>query len=156
MLTTFGVSGLTPSVAYLGVFGDAATVLHVFANSVLAVAVNTSATHWQRKSRRGGTLSLEGNLGLAGEDSPRYEPEDVKGVAPEDEAIRSEDVQMVRDAIAQLEESDNVLIVLRDIEGLSYDEIAEILEMKLGSVKSHLHRAGKRLKEKLEGVVREG
>ena len=42
------------------------------------------------------------------------------------------------------------MIVLRDIKGLSYDEIAEILDLKLGTVKSQINRARLKLKELLE------
>jgi RNA polymerase sigma-70 factor (ECF subfamily) len=41
------------------------------------------------------------------------------------------------------------LLVLRDLEGLSYDEIAEVLDMPLGSVKGRLHRARSELIELL-------
>ena len=81
------------------------------------------------------------------------EPEDEKGIAPEDQAIRNEDVSLVRAAIGELDETDNTLVTLRDIEGLSYEEISEVLDMKLGSVKSHLHRARCRLKEMLKDRV---
>jgi RNA polymerase sigma-70 factor (ECF subfamily) len=42
------------------------------------------------------------------------------------------------------------VVVLRDIEGLSYEEIAQVLELELGTVRSRLHRARADLKEKLE------
>ena len=42
------------------------------------------------------------------------------------------------------------MVVLRDVEGLAYEEIAEILELPVGTVRSRLHRARLDLKEKLE------
>ena len=42
------------------------------------------------------------------------------------------------------------MVVLRDIEGLSYEEIAQALGLELGTVRSRLHRARMDLKEKLE------
>lgn len=45
------------------------------------------------------------------------------------------------------------IIVLRDIEGLKYEEIAEILNIDLGTVKSRLNRARGALKQKLEGIL---
>ncbi|OAA31874.1 RNA polymerase sigma 70 [Kosmotoga arenicorallina S304] len=56
------------------------------------------------------------------------------------------------DIIAKLSEEDRLLIKLRDIEGMTYDEIAEILEKPVGTVKSRLHYARKRLRELLEEV----
>ena len=42
------------------------------------------------------------------------------------------------------------MVVLRDVEGLSYEEIAQALGLELGTVRSRLHRARMDLKEKLE------
>jgi RNA polymerase sigma-70 factor (ECF subfamily) len=53
-------------------------------------------------------------------------------------------------AIAELPEDRRIVVVLRDIEGLSYEEIAKVLELELGTVRSRLHRARADLKEKLE------
>ncbi|MBL8952588.1 MAG: sigma-70 family RNA polymerase sigma factor [Myxococcaceae bacterium] len=52
---------------------------------------------------------------------------------------------LVHKAIARLDEDQRVLVVLRDIEGLSYDEIVEITELAEGTVKSRLHRAREKL-----------
>ena len=52
-------------------------------------------------------------------------------------------------AIAELEEDHRILIVLRDIEELSYDEICEITELAEGTVKSRLHRARLALRKKM-------
>jgi RNA polymerase sigma-70 factor (ECF subfamily) len=53
-------------------------------------------------------------------------------------------------AIAELPEDRRIVVVLRDLEGLSYEEIAQVLELELGTVRSRLHRARVELKEKLE------
>ncbi|MCY1021869.1 RNA polymerase sigma factor [Pyxidicoccus sp. MSG2] len=52
-------------------------------------------------------------------------------------------------AIAQLEPDARMLVALRDIEGLSYDEIIEITELPEGTVKSRLHRAREKLADLL-------
>ena len=52
--------------------------------------------------------------------------------------------------IAKLPDKQRVMIVLRDIKGFSYEEISDILEMKLGTVKSQINRARLKLKELLE------
>ncbi len=59
------------------------------------------------------------------------------------------DRQFVHLAIAQLDEDQRVLVVLRDVEGLTYEEIMEITELAEGTVKSRLHRA----REKLGGIL---
>jgi RNA polymerase sigma-70 factor (ECF subfamily) len=53
-------------------------------------------------------------------------------------------------AIAELPEDRRIVVVLRDLEGLAYEEIAAALELPLGTVRSRLHRARMDLKEKLE------
>lgn len=58
--------------------------------------------------------------------------------------------QKLEKSIAKLPDKQRVMIVLRDIKGLSYEEISEILEIKLGTVKSQINRARLKLKELLE------
>jgi RNA polymerase sigma-70 factor (ECF subfamily) len=53
-------------------------------------------------------------------------------------------------AIAELPEERRIVVVLRDLEGLSYEEIATALDLELGTVRSRLHRARMDLKDKLE------
>jgi RNA polymerase sigma-70 factor (ECF subfamily) len=57
--------------------------------------------------------------------------------------------RLVQRAIAELDEDHRLVIVLRDIEELSYDEICQITGLPEGTVKSRLHRARLALKEKL-------
>ncbi len=53
-------------------------------------------------------------------------------------------------AIAELPDERRIVVVLRDLEGLSYEEIALVLELEPGTVRSRLHRARMDLKGKLE------
>jgi len=69
---------------------------------------------------------------------------------PEEELTRQEFYDHLRDAIAQLPEVFRVTIVLREIEGLSYEEIAEITGVSLGTVKSRIARARQRLQLQLQ------
>ncbi len=70
---------------------------------------------------------------------------------PDEELIARDERESVRAAIAQLEDDQRMLVGLRDIEGLSYEEIVEITELPLGTVKSRLHRARERLAKALGG-----
>ena len=56
----------------------------------------------------------------------------------------------LRDAVAALPEDRRIVVVLRDLEGLSYEEIAEALGLPLNTVRTRLHRARLDLKAKLE------
>ncbi|PYM86750.1 MAG: RNA polymerase subunit sigma-24 [Candidatus Rokuibacteriota bacterium] len=63
---------------------------------------------------------------------------------------RSELSTALHQAIAELPDDRRVIVVLRDLEGLSYAEIARALELEPGTVRSRLHRARMDLKDKLE------
>jgi len=71
-------------------------------------------------------------------------------VAPDRVIEGAQREQLVQAAIAQLEEDHREVIVLRDVEELSYDEICQITGLPEGTVKSRLHRARVALKEKLK------
>jgi RNA polymerase sigma-70 factor (ECF subfamily) len=70
--------------------------------------------------------------------------------SPADELERSERDAALHRAIAELSDERRLVVVLRDLEGLSYEEIAAALDLELGTVRSRLHRARLDLKEKLE------
>jgi RNA polymerase sigma-70 factor (ECF subfamily) len=63
---------------------------------------------------------------------------------------RDEMGRALRQAIAELPEERRIVVVLRDLEGLSYEEIAETLGLTLGTVRSRLHRGRMELKGRLE------
>lgn len=58
---------------------------------------------------------------------------------------RSEAERLVHEALQQLEESQRTIILLRDVEDRSYEEIGELLDLPRGTVKSRLHRARSQL-----------
>ncbi|MEJ5259625.1 MAG: sigma-70 family RNA polymerase sigma factor [Anaerohalosphaeraceae bacterium] len=76
------------------------------------------------------------------------EKADPAGLAQDKEAR-----EIVLKALRRLEEEQRVVLVLRDIEGLSYQEIAEILDIELGTVKSRISRARAGLRDLLEAVL---
>jgi RNA polymerase sigma-70 factor (ECF subfamily) len=65
-------------------------------------------------------------------------------------AERAEREAALHAAIAELPEDRRIVLLLRDVEGLTYDEIGEALALEPGTVRSRLHRARLQLKEKLE------
>jgi len=64
-----------------------------------------------------------------------------------------ERAELIQAALADLEKEFKTVLVLRDMEGQSYEEIAQITRVNIGTVKSRLHRARMMLKEKLKGVL---
>jgi RNA polymerase sigma-70 factor (ECF subfamily) len=75
--------------------------------------------------------------------------------SPQEALLVKEQQGRVQRAIAQLGEEQKLLIILRDIEGLSYDEIVQITEQPEGTVKSRLHRARTALAEILAKTQQE-
>ena len=73
--------------------------------------------------------------------------------SPVGRLIRTEEHQRIIEAIEELEDSYRVVVVLRDIDGLDYHEIAEITGLAAGTVKSRLHRARLMLRDKLKDMV---
>jgi RNA polymerase sigma-70 factor (ECF subfamily) len=73
---------------------------------------------------------------------------------PEDVALGTEVQNQVQRALQQLPEELRVAVVLYDIEGQSYKDIAEILSIPEGTVKSRIHRARMGLRERLKELVR--
>ncbi len=59
----------------------------------------------------------------------------------------------IEEAIGELREEYRTVILLRHVEGYAYDEIAEIMDLPLGTVKTYLHRARNELKIKLEHLT---
>lgn len=72
---------------------------------------------------------------------------------PEQELERRERERVLQEAIDTLSRDHRTLVVLRDVEGLSYDEIGRITGLNLGTVKSKLSRARLKLRKKLEGLL---
>ena len=68
---------------------------------------------------------------------------------PEVLAIRTADVQLVRTAIQELPIKYREVLIMREIEGMSYSEMAKVLDIPMGSVASTLLRARERLKKQL-------
>ncbi len=72
---------------------------------------------------------------------------------PDDDLATREFYERLREAIAELPEVFRVTIVLREIDGLSYEEIAEITQVSLGTVKSRIARARGRLQTQLQPYI---
>lgn len=71
------------------------------------------------------------------------------GETPEDLCIRHERQRQLEQLILSLPEAHRVVVLLHDIQGLRYDEIAAVLHMNVGTVKSRLNRAHHQLRENI-------
>ena len=84
----------------------------------------------------------------SGDPDPALEPASST-VTPEDEAERAERAEIVREAISHLSPKLAAVVILRYPQGLSYEEIGEILDVPPGTVRSRLNRAHAALRELL-------
>jgi RNA polymerase sigma-70 factor (ECF subfamily) len=100
-------------------------------------------------------LSLEELMPQAGEDGGQWKLEIADWSSlPEDQALRAELQRVVREAIQALPEIYKTVLLLRDIEGLSTAETAEVLGVSEEVVKTRLHRARLAVRQKLDSYLR--
>jgi RNA polymerase sigma-70 factor (ECF subfamily) len=123
-----------------------------FSTWLYRIAVNACTSEWRKAGaqKRGKEVPFPS----PGDDpeGPRWEPAG-ESENPGEQAERSERNVLVQKAIEDLEEDYRTVVVLRDIEGFSYEEIADIIERPVGTVRSRLHRARSELKEKLKNLI---
>ncbi len=123
------------------------------------IALNASFTRRTRRAREREVVpaslerSARGDAGADGEPAARaVDPPDPRP-DPREMTLAAERAAVVEEAIASLPEDLKGIVLLRDIEGLAYEEIAEVLDIPLGSVKSRLHRARLVLRERLKAYL---
>ena len=116
------------------------------------IAVNTvwNQNRWLRRHREQALEELEhpGGENGAGE---RLLADDAS--SPLAAALTTEAQEIVWKALARVSESHRMILVLREMEDLSYDEVAEVLNLSAGTVKSRLARARLALKHELEAML---
>ena len=103
---------------------------------------------WSRRRWRQFTVSLEGRPGSEDGDSEAVQIAD-SSLSPEAELQRRERSDAIQQALGKLSVEHRSIVVLRDIQGFSYNEISEILGVSPGTVKSRLARARTDLKKRL-------
>ena len=115
-----------------------------FSTWVYRITMNTCLDELRRKKNRQNT-SLDNLLDMG------WSPADESN-APEKQAMRSELRRNLNRAIQELPEEMRSAVVLRDIQGFSYDEIARMLEINVGTIKSRISRGREKLREKLSAI----
>jgi RNA polymerase sigma factor (sigma-70 family) len=108
---------------------------------VLSIVRNT-AYSWMRKNRPETIISVDD---LETVELEHVNPNERSDDTPEASLIAKVDAEQLRTAIAKLPAPFRETLVLRDIEGLDYQEIAEATEVPIGTVMSRLARARRRL-----------
>jgi len=116
---------------------------------LVRIAVNEALMRL-RKRRNSKTVSLDAQLETDDGGSLQREavsPDDD----PEQEYSRDETRKLLEEAIDSLEEGYRTVFVLRDVEGMSTQETADLLKLSISAVKSRLLRARLQLRDKLKG-----
>lgn len=122
-----------------------------FSTYIYRIATNLAISELRRRKRRR-FVSLFSPFENDNGDPVEIDPPDSTPL--QDEAlIDDERRRAVARAITSLPEKYRAAIVLRDVEGLSYDRIAEVLKLSEGTVKSRINRARNLLKEKLSAYI---
>ena len=117
------------------------------------IATNLFYDELRKRKRVRPPLSLDASYTL--EDGEREWEIAADKPGPQEELATREFYDRLRGAIAELPEVFRTTIVLREIEGMAYEEIAEITQVSLGTVKSRIARARYRLQVQLQGYLEE-
>ena len=120
---------------------------YAFSTYIYRIATNLAISEMRKRKRRT-ILSLTGLFQSDAEDDTEYQPTDERSL-PDKDLIDDEKERVIAKAIATLPPKYRVPVILRDIEGRTYEEIASILDLGLGTTKSRISRARALLKEKL-------
>jgi RNA polymerase sigma-70 factor (ECF subfamily) len=126
-----------------------------FGSWVYRICVNLWKNRVRYEKRRSFWKHVSIFGGDKGEDDPAPlqipDPKDVTEAPAEADERR----RLVREAMAKLDPHERAALVLREVEDKSYEEIADLLDLPLGTVKSRIARARQSMKEQLEPLLGE-
>ena len=122
---------------------------------IYRIAINQARNRWRwwRRRRRDATVSIDapeiggGRLGLIST------LKSTTAKDPEQDTLASERERALKKALGTLKRVYREAVILRDIEGFAYEEIATTLDISVGTVKSRLARGRQELRRKLEGSL---
>ncbi len=130
-------------------YKDSYSSVAKFSTWVYTIAGNLARTEYRRQRRRN-IFSINDY----GEDHKTYDLPD-ESYRPDvitDSGIKDEIIQK---ALLKVKEAYREAVILRDIQGMSYEEISEILGVNEGTVKSRINRGRAQLQELLKGIYKE-
>jgi RNA polymerase sigma-70 factor (ECF subfamily) len=116
----------------------------VFRSWLLRIATNACYDALRARKRRP-AVSLDAAQ-EADDDGPAFDIADP-AESPDDTALRRELAAAIQRGIAELPEDQRIVVILSDVQGLAYEEIAVVTNTNLGTVKSRLSRARARLRD---------
>lgn len=113
------------------------------------IAINTAKNHLVAQGRR----PPDGDIDSTEAEQYEGESELKESATPERLLLRDEIERTVVDAIEKLPEDLRTAITLREIEGLSYEEIAQAMDCPIGTVRSRIFRAREAINKRLEPLI---
>ena len=108
------------------------------------ISFNIAISHRRRRRKVQSIDQVREDIG--------HEPVD-RGEGPGQRIEQEENVLQVHTAMGKLSDEHRDVLVLRELEGMDYDRIAEVLALPVGTVRSRLHRARSQLKDSLEVMI---
>src|SRR4029078_3685800 len=120
---------------------------------IYRIAINQARNRWRwwRRRRRDTTISLDASQGDSTQTVMSTLAE--SGGDPEQQTLAHEREVVLRAALQRVGRAYRETLILRDIEGFTYEEIATALGINVGTVKSRLARGRQELRQKLEGSL---
>ncbi len=120
---------------------------------IYRIAINQARNRWRwwRRRRRDSTVSLDAMQGQSNQTLMATLAESSEN--PEQQTLAHERELALRSALRSVGRAYRETLILRDIEGFTYEEIATTLGINVGTVKSRLARGRQELRRKLEGSL---
>ncbi len=121
---------------------------------IYRIAINQARNRWRwwRRRRRDSTVSID-SADHDGRQALVATLRADNSRDPEQDALARERERALRKALSDLRRVYRETVILRDIEGFAYEEIAVALDISVGTVKSRLARGRQELRRKLEGAL---
>ena len=113
------------------------------------IAINTAKNYLLSRSRRHSDYEVDMQDAEQIENAPQLK--DIE--TPENHLMNDQIVQVIKAAIEKLPEEMRIAIMLREFEGMSYEEIAEAMDCPIGTVRSRIFRAREAIDEKLNPLL---
>jgi len=121
-----------------------------FTTWLFTITRNTILNEHRRRSRHP-AQSLDALQDPSDPETTGWQPPDTSMRDPAEAAVERELLEKIKQAVQELPEAQRTAVILCRYEGLSYEEIAEVLGCSVSATKSMLHRARLALKDKLRG-----
>ncbi len=116
------------------------------------IAINTAKNYLVSRSRRNSDHQIDIDDAEACENAPQLQGMET----PERSLLNEEIIETIKTAIDNLPEEMRIAIMLREFEGMSYEEIAEAMDCPVGTVRSRIFRAREAIDNKLNPLLAHG